>query len=68
MPAIIAEGETGWLSAPGDATAFAADVDFALDHDLTAMRLAARAHALKFHDIGTASVLLEKTLRKLVAA
>lgn len=68
VPAIVAEGETGWLSAPGDATAFAADVDFALDHDLAATRLAARAHALKFHDIGTASALLEKSLRKLVEA
>ena len=68
VPAIVAEGETGWLSAPGDATAFAADVDFALDHDLKPVRLAARAHALKFHDIGTASALLEKTLGRLVAA
>lgn len=66
VPAIIADGETGWLSAPGDMAAFAADIDFALDHDLAATRLAARAHALKFHDIGAAAAKLEKLVRKLV--
>ncbi len=40
VPAIIADGETGWLSPPGDVAAFAADVDFALERELAPMRLA----------------------------
>ena len=66
VPAIIADGETGWLSAPGDMTALAADIDFALERDLTPTRLAARARALKFHDIGAAASRLDKTLSALV--
>jgi glycosyltransferase involved in cell wall biosynthesis len=68
VPAIIADGETGWLSVPGDMAAFAADIDFALERDLAATRLSARANALKFHDIGAAASRLEKLLGKLVPA
>lgn len=68
VPAIIADGETGWLSAPGDATAFAADIDFALERDLAPVRLAARARAFKFHDIASAAARLEKVLTALVRA
>jgi glycosyltransferase involved in cell wall biosynthesis len=66
VPAIITDGETGWLSAPGDATALAADIDFALERDLAPVRLAARARAFKFHDIAGAAARLEKTISTLV--
>jgi glycosyltransferase involved in cell wall biosynthesis len=58
VPAIVADGETGWLSPPGDVAAFAADVDFALERDLGSVRLAARAQALKFHDMDAAAATL----------
>lgn len=61
VPAIIADGATGWLSPPGDVAAFAADVDFALERELAPVRLAARAHALKFHDMESAAATLRKT-------
>lgn len=67
VPAIIADGETGWLSAPGDVAAFAADVDFALERELGPVRLAARAHALKFHDMGSAAATLGKELGKVLS-
>ncbi len=68
VPAIVADGETGWLSDPGDATAFAADVDFALERDLGPVRMAAQAHARKFHDMATAAATLRRTLAKVLAA
>jgi glycosyltransferase involved in cell wall biosynthesis len=64
VPAILVDGKTGWLSAPGDATAFSADVDFALDADLRTFAAAARENARKKHDIGTAADLLMRSLGK----
>jgi glycosyltransferase involved in cell wall biosynthesis len=66
VPAIIADGKTGWLSAPGDATAFSADIDFALEADLVGIGRAARANALARHDIAGAAGKLVKTIRKAV--
>jgi glycosyltransferase involved in cell wall biosynthesis len=67
VPSIIVDGKTGWLSTPGDATAFSADVDFALDADLGAAGKAARANALARHDIAGAARTLIKTIRKSIA-
>ncbi|MDY0871760.1 glycosyltransferase family 4 protein [Dongia rigui] len=64
VPGIVADGETGWLSAPGDTTAFAADVDFALEREMAPIRLVTAAHARKFHDIAAAAATLKKTLEK----
>jgi glycosyltransferase involved in cell wall biosynthesis len=64
VPAIIADGKTGWLSTPGDATAFSADVDFALDADLAAIGKAARAKALAKHDIAGGARILISTIQK----
>jgi glycosyltransferase involved in cell wall biosynthesis len=66
VPAIIDDGTTGWLSKPGDATEFAADVDFALDADLAAVGKAARANALAKHDIAGAARTLISTIKKTV--
>jgi glycosyltransferase involved in cell wall biosynthesis len=64
VPAIIADGKTGWLSAPGDAAAFSADIDHALDADLWAFAMAARENALKKHDIAAAATVLTRGLAK----
>jgi glycosyltransferase involved in cell wall biosynthesis len=66
VPAIIVDGKTGWLSAPGDATAFSADVDFALDADLAAIGKAARANALAKHDIQGAARTLIASIKKTI--
>jgi glycosyltransferase involved in cell wall biosynthesis len=67
VPAIIVDGKTGWLSKPGDAAAFSADVDFALDADLGAAGKAARENALARHDIAGAARILIKTIQKSIA-
>jgi glycosyltransferase involved in cell wall biosynthesis len=67
VPAVIADGKTGWLSAPGDATAFSADLDFALDADLAATGRAARANAMSTHDIAGAARTLIAAIRKKIA-
>ncbi len=67
VPAIIVDGKTGWLSKPGDATAFSADIDFALDADLAAVGKAARANALAKHDISGAAQKLVSSIRKTIA-
>jgi glycosyltransferase involved in cell wall biosynthesis len=67
VPAIIVDGKTGWLSKPGDAAAFSADVDFALDADLDAVSKAARENALAKHDIAGAARILIKTIQKSIA-
>jgi glycosyltransferase involved in cell wall biosynthesis len=66
VPAIIAEGRTGWLSKPGDTAAFAADVDFALDADLARVGRAAREKALARHDIAAASRSLVATIERVL--
>lgn len=67
VPSIIDDGKTGWLSAPGDAVAFSADLDFALDSDLAAIGKAARANALAKHDIGAAARTLITNIQKKIA-
>jgi len=66
VPAIIVDGKTGWLSKPGDATEFSADVDFALDADLAAVGKAARANALAKHDIAGAARTLITAMKKTI--
>ena len=66
VPAIVDDGKTGWLSAPGDATAFSADVDFALDADLGAIGKAARANAISKHDIAGAARTLITSIEKTI--
>jgi glycosyltransferase involved in cell wall biosynthesis len=68
VSAIVADGETGWLSPPGDAAALAADIDFALERDLAPYRLAARTHVLKHHDIAAAAARLGRVTAKLAAS
>jgi glycosyltransferase involved in cell wall biosynthesis len=64
VPAILVDGKTGWLSAPGDAAAFSADIDFALDADLPAFAKAARENTRRRHDIGIAADILMRGLAK----
>jgi glycosyltransferase involved in cell wall biosynthesis len=66
VPAIIVDGKTGWLSKPGDATEFSADLDFALDAPLALAGKAARANALAKHDIKGASRTLITTIKKTI--
>ncbi|HEY4164352.1 MAG TPA: glycosyltransferase family 4 protein [Dongiaceae bacterium] len=66
VPAIIAEGKTGWLSKPGDSAAFSADVDFALDAALPLAGRAARQKALAQHDIAAASHTLIATIERVL--
>jgi len=67
VPSIIADGKTGWLSKPGDSTGFCADIDFALDADLAAIGRAARAKALKQHDIAVAATILQTAIARKIA-
>jgi glycosyltransferase involved in cell wall biosynthesis len=64
VAAIVVDGKTGWLSRPGDAGAFSADVDHALDADLWIFAQAARDNALRKHDIGAAAHVLMRGLAK----
>jgi glycosyltransferase involved in cell wall biosynthesis len=64
VPAIIVDGKTGWLSKPGDAAAFSADLDFALDAPLPLAGKAARANALAKHDIAGAARALTAAMKK----
>jgi len=66
VPAIIVDGKTGWLSKPGDATEFSADLDFALDAPLPLVGKAARANALAKHDIAGAAKTLITTIKKTI--
>jgi glycosyltransferase involved in cell wall biosynthesis len=66
VPAIIVDGKTGWLSKPGDATEFCADLDFALDAPLAFVGKAARANALAKHDISGAARTLITTIKKTI--
>jgi glycosyltransferase involved in cell wall biosynthesis len=65
IPAIVADGKTGFLSLPGDAIAFAADIDHALGRNLSPMRKAARELALAKHDLPGAADTLRRSLVKL---
>ena len=66
VPAIVADGETGWLSEPGDGAAFAADIEHALDRNLKDVRTAAREKAMRLHDIDAASKCLIQHVSRLV--
>ncbi|MGH6891962.1 MAG: glycosyltransferase family 4 protein [Dongiaceae bacterium] len=62
---IVADGKTGFLTAPGDAAAFAAGLKLALRSDLAAMGRAARRKVERRHDIGAASAAFARALAKL---
>ena len=65
VPAIVADGKTGFLVPPGDATAFAAALKAALKSDLPALGAAARAKVAKRHDLPAASANLARVLARL---
>jgi glycosyltransferase involved in cell wall biosynthesis len=65
VPAIIHDGDTGFLAPPHQPTAFAALLGAALDRDLTAMAAAARRAVERHHDIVQAGAVLAATLREL---
>ena len=65
VPAIVADGKTGFLVPPGDATAFAAALKAALKSDLPALGAAARAKVVKRHDLPAASASLARVLARL---
>lgn len=65
VSAMIVHSQTGWLSAPGDINAFAANINLALSQDLSPMRLAISAHTKKYHDITTAAQILYQTIAKI---
>lgn len=65
VPGIVADGKTGFLTAPGDAAAFAAALKAALKADLAAMGKAARAKVERRHDLPAAAKTLAGTLAKL---
>ncbi len=65
VPAIVADGKTGFLTPPGDAAAFATALKAALKSDLPALGVAARANAVKRHDLPAASAKLARALARL---
>jgi glycosyltransferase involved in cell wall biosynthesis len=65
VPGVVADGETGFLTAPGDAAAFAKGLKRALASDLTAFGFAARRKVERRHDIESASATLARALAKL---
>ncbi|WP_119303094.1 glycosyltransferase family 4 protein [Dongia deserti] len=65
VPGIVADGKTGFLVPPGDATAFAAALRRAFTCDLPAMGRAARHKVERRHDIAAASATFARTLAKL---
>jgi glycosyltransferase involved in cell wall biosynthesis len=65
VPAILRDGETGWLVPPGDPAAFSAKLDHLLDLDLAAVGRRARCHIEAHHDIATAAGVLDHAWRHL---
>ncbi len=65
VPGIVADGKTGFLTAPGDAAAFAAGLKRALGSDLAALGRAARRKVERRHDIAAASATFARALAKL---
>jgi glycosyltransferase involved in cell wall biosynthesis len=65
VPAIIADGKTGFLTPPGDAAAFADGLRRALKSDLPKLGKAARAKVKRRHDLPAAAATLTRTLAKL---
>jgi glycosyltransferase involved in cell wall biosynthesis len=70
VAAIVADGVTGRLTAPGDAAAFAAAVRALLDRPeaRSAMARQARDHAFAHHDLAAASRALDALLAGVAAA
>jgi len=62
---IVADGKTGFLTAPGDVAAFAAGLKRALGSDLAALGRAARRKMERQHDIAAASATFARALAKL---
>jgi glycosyltransferase involved in cell wall biosynthesis len=65
VPGIVAEGKTGFLTAPGDAADFAKGLKRALASDLAALGRAARRKVERRHDIEVASATFARVLDKL---
>jgi len=65
VPAIVADGKTGFLAPPGDAAKFADALKRALKSDLPKLGKAARAKVTRRHDLPAAAAALARTLRKL---
>lgn len=65
VPAIVDDGQTGFLAPPGDAAAFAAALKQALRSDLPALGRAARNKVRRRHDLSAAAATLKRTLAKL---
>ncbi len=65
VPAIIADGKTGFLTPPGSAADFADAIHRALTRDLSPLRAAAIARTRAHHDIAIAAERLGRTLRAL---
>jgi glycosyltransferase involved in cell wall biosynthesis len=68
VPGIVADGKTGFLTAPGDAADFAAGLKRALASDLPALGRAARRKVERRHDIDAASATFVRVLSKLGVA
>lgn len=62
VPAIVADGKTGFLTPPGDAAAFASALKAALRSDLPALGKAARARVARRHDLPQAAATLARVL------
>jgi len=62
---IVADGKTGFLTAPGDVADFAAGLKRALASDLAALGRAARRKVERRHDIDAASANFARALAKL---
>ena len=69
VPAVVADGESGLLTPPGDAQAFAGALVKLLDDPArrTAMGRAAQRRVTESHDIAAASARLDALLREVVA-
>jgi glycosyltransferase involved in cell wall biosynthesis len=65
VPAIVADGKTGFLAPPGDAAKFAAGLKRALKSDLAKLGKAARAKVARRHDLPAAAATLARTLARL---
>jgi glycosyltransferase involved in cell wall biosynthesis len=65
VPAIVADGKTGFLVPPGDAAAFADGLKRALKSDLPKLGKAARAKVKRRHDLPAAAATLTRALAKL---
>lgn len=65
VPAIVADGKTGFLAPPGDAARFADGLKRALKADLPKLGKAARAKVARRHDLPAAAATLSRTMARL---